>query len=419
MSIIKAIVVIILIVSISYSLDITISGKVTDTGTTPLIGATVKLEKYGLTASTGSDGTFMLKGTVGINTVNNKLQNSNLSANLHNGLLFVNVMERCNVEIIAFTLQGKSVSRVNKIMDIGTHNIVLPHLGDGVYLYKIKAGKNDLMIKGYTINRISGGTSITTSGVTTTASMSRLKPYVPMDDVIAVTNDGYLNYRVIVTNSDTNNIEIKMIVCAGTVADADGNVYQTVRIGNQVWTVQNLRTTKYSDSTTIPYSELHNLTTPAYYYYNNTTNIDSIKKYGALYNWYAVDTKKLAPTGWHVPSYTEWNTLHSYLEDNGYNWEGASQRGVAKSMAEKADWSTSTTPGAIGNDLRKNNRSGFSALPGGSSYSDIGNKCFMWSDSAMTMTGVWFGYLASGNSDFLVDAHMGMGGSASVRVVKD
>ena len=122
-----------------------------------------------------------------------------------------------------------------------------------------------------------------------------------------------------------------MIVCAGTVADADGNVYQTVRIGNQkfvaqVWTVENLRTTKYNDGTPIPHLTDSvawiNDTLGAYCYYLDTTSGNIIKKYGALYNWYAVDTKKLAPKGWHVPSDEEWNTLQDYLIANGYNFDG-------------------------------------------------------------------------------------------------
>jgi len=156
----------------------------------------------------------------------------------------------------------------------------------------------------------------------------------------------------------------------GTVTDIDGNVYQTVKIGNQVWTVENLRTTKYNDGTPIPLVTdsvaWKALNTSGYCYYNNTTNADNIKKYGALYNWYVVNTKKLAPKGWHVPTDAEWTTLENYLIANGYNWDGTTTGNkIAKSMAAKTDWETSATlPGAIGNDLMKNNRSGFSALPG-------------------------------------------------------
>jgi uncharacterized protein (TIGR02145 family) len=101
-----------------------------------------------------------------------------------------------------------------------------------------------------------------------------------------------------------------------TVTDADGNVYHTVQIGNQVWMVENLRTTKYNDNSPItPVSDnavWGTLTTEAYCWYNNdeATNKNT---YGALYNWYVLNTGKLCPTGWHVPSQAEWETLISSL----------------------------------------------------------------------------------------------------------
>ena len=152
-----------------------------------------------------------------------------------------------------------------------------------------------------------------------------------------------------------------------TVKDADGNIYTSVKIGDQVWTVENLRTTKYNDGTAIPVvkdsAAWVALKTPGYCYYNNTTNAGSIKKYGALYNWYVVNTGKLAPEGWHVPTDSEWTNMENYLVLNGYNWDGtkdtAEDNKIAKSLAAKTDWSTHTTAGIIGNDLTKNNSSGF------------------------------------------------------------
>ncbi len=159
---------------------------------------------------------------------------------------------------------------------------------------------------------------------------------------------------------------------SGTVTDVDGNVYQTVKIGNQEWTTENLRTTKYNDgspisniTSKITWDSCFYTLTEAYCYYSNTTNSDSIKKLGALYNWFAVNTGRLAPAGWHVPTDAEWDTLQNYLIANGYNWdETTTENKIAKSMAAKTDWKSSSE-GAIGNDLAKNNRSGFSALPGG------------------------------------------------------
>ena len=104
------------------------------------------------------------------------------------------------------------------------------------------------------------------------------------------------------------NIEIEI--------DIDGNSYKTIRIGDQLWMVENIKTTKYNDGTSIPNvtddSEWENMNSDAYCWYDNNASLYK-STYGALYNWYAVDTKKLCPIGWHIPSHAEWNTLVDYL----------------------------------------------------------------------------------------------------------
>jgi len=100
-----------------------------------------------------------------------------------------------------------------------------------------------------------------------------------------------------------------------TITDKDGNVYHSVTIGTQVWMVENLKTTKYNDGTAIPFIPdsiaWTNLTTPGYCWYKNDINNKS--SYGALYNWFTVNTGKLAPTGWHIPTQDEWLTLITYV----------------------------------------------------------------------------------------------------------
>jgi uncharacterized protein (TIGR02145 family) len=215
---------------------------------------------------------------------------------------------------------------------------------------------------------------------------------------------------------------------SGTVTDADGNVYQTVKIGTQVWTAENLRTTKFNDGTYIPHVTDSlgwvALTTPGYCYYNNTINADSIKKFGALYNWYAVNTQNLAPMGWHIPTDAEWNTLQNYLIANRYNWDGSiTGFKIAKSMATKTDWIVSTVTGAIGNDLTKNNKSGFSALPGGYrsfhgfSYV-IGSYGSWWSATDFDASYAFSRYLYY-NFDYLCSFTYGKNCGFSVRLVKD
>ena len=133
-----------------------ISGIVTDTsGTIPLSGATVKLERGGQTAMTAVDGRFALVvGSAILSGPGNRLIKSGLSATTHRGLLYVNVTEKSAVEIAFFNLNGKALSTVRKTMDAGMHSIALPQRGAGVYLYKVKSGSNELLLKA---NSIEGG----------------------------------------------------------------------------------------------------------------------------------------------------------------------------------------------------------------------------------------------------------------------
>jgi uncharacterized protein (TIGR02145 family) len=140
---------------------------------------------------------------------------------------------------------------------------------------------------------------------------------------------------------------------AGILTDVDGNVYNTVKIGTQIWMAENLKTTKYSDGTTIPIVTANtlwsSLSTPYYCWYG--LNEASYKaSYGALYNWYTVNKGNLCPTGWHVPSDTEWTTLITYLG-------GPSVAGGKLKETETNHWQS---PNA-----EATNKSGFSALPGG------------------------------------------------------
>jgi len=189
---------------------------------------------------------------------------------------------------------------------------------------------------------------------------------------------------------------LQLATGSGTVTDQDGNSYDYLTYGNQVWTVENAQMVTYRDGTPIPQvtdpTEWNNLTTGAWAYYDN----DPTKP--RLYNWYAVmgihDTdpntpnKEFAPEGWHVPSDAEWTTLEEYLIANGYNYDGTTtENKIAKAMASTTGWNSSTTTGAVGNDQSLNNSSGFNAFPEGlrndsdGSFGGEGLEAVFWSSS--------------------------------------
>jgi uncharacterized protein (TIGR02145 family) len=193
-------------------------------------------------------------------------------------------------------------------------------------------------------------------------------------------------------NSDPKTLtESKEIVDSAptTLTDVDGNTYQTLAIGEQVWMAENLKVTHFNDGVTpIPLleqtSDWDNVTlthSPAYCWYDDGNPNTPKDKYGALYNWHAVSTGNLAPIGWHVPTEAEWNTLKAYLISAGYNYNPLNtvDNMVAKSLASTTEWQASQIEGAIGMEPNKNNSTGFTALAGGMRYR---NGDFKWAGSA-------------------------------------
>lgn len=195
---------------------------------------------------------------------------------------------------------------------------------------------------------------------------------------------------------------------AGTVMDIDGNVYHSIIIGTQVWMVENLKTTKYNDGTPIP-NVLDNaswvtLTTAAYCWYNN--DISHKEDYGALYNWYTVNSGKLCPPGWHVPSVEEWNTLADNL--GGYVIAGGKMK-----EAGTSHWGLLSNPEAT-------NESGFTALPGGTQTSAFGGIGYhgVWWSSTTGDYGPSCYYLSHDNLALMYSNSSNQSGS-SVRCIKD
>ena len=162
------------------------------------------------------------------------------------------------------------------------------------------------------------------------------------------------------------------------ITDSEGNTYKTIYIGTQQWMGENLKTSKYSDGTTIPNitdnNQWENLSTGAWCYYDN--NSVNNAKYGKLYNWYAVSkstngNKNVCPTGWHVPTDAEWTVLTDYL--GGEIVAGGKMKEVGSTS-----WYSPNSDAT--------NTSLFTGLPGGSrnlngDYSYIGGYGNWWSST--------------------------------------
>jgi uncharacterized protein (TIGR02145 family) len=208
-----------------------------------------------------------------------------------------------------------------------------------------------------------------------------------------------------------------------TVADIDGNTYNTVLIGTQCWTKSNLKVSKYNDGTAIPLDASggstgfgagetwSTRTAGAYCILDNEpstgTNASNL---GFLYNWdAATDPKKICPAGWHVPSEEEWKILISYLGGSGI---------AGGKMKSTIGWNAPNT-GAT-------NESGFSALPGGyrftdGSFYDIRDHAFFWSATEIDYNLAWYRdlYNFNGEVNRFIYIYYSKSVGASVRCIRD
>jgi uncharacterized protein (TIGR02145 family) len=403
-------------VAICTAQAVNISGVVKNSAGNGIDGAMVRLGKADLSTTTGSDGSFKLTGNLtGIrDRTNPAALHSNLPFILEDNRLIISAKEQTEVTVKVYDCNGRLVLSLGKAASAKDHALALPCFACGIHIYRISMNHNQ-----YTFKSIAG----IAANRTHRPSWSMIAPArqtnaaALVDDALLFTKAGYQLYRLPITKTDTSGIQATMIaLVTGTVTDADGNSYQTVQYGKQVWTIENLRATKYNNGSGISQSD--------YSFYQNATDAAAKKKWGALYSASAALSGKLAPTGWHVSTDADWDTLQNYLIANGYNYDGTtSGNKIAKSMAEKTDWQTFAEAGAIGKDLTKNNTCGFSALPGGTRYFDgtffdqnvIG---YWWTSTARDGTYTWSRLLYYTNFDLYKSYRVNMN-SFSIRLVKN
>ena len=230
--------------------------------------------------------------------------------------------------------------------------------------------------------------------------------------------------------------------CVGipTVTDHEGNVYNTVQIGNQCWMKENMR------CTTSPKGILGNGNS---LYYNDTTSIIPLEKRGLLYNWEGAmdtalftvntyipvyNTRGICPEGWHIPSSTEWTTLQNYVNSQSEFQCSNINNYIAKAMAYPYYWKDYDNNCAVGNSSVNNNATGFSIIPAGtygsSSISGSGNYAYFWSSTttvhatANPSLQISFNYakyfsLTYSNATVNDDGELSMYRGCSVRCLRD
>lgn len=243
--------------------------------------------------------------------------------------------------------------------------------------------------------------------------------------------------------------------CAGmpTVTDHEGNVYNTVQVGTQCWTKENMRATTspttgaYLVRNDVPSSSNYTRSGKQARWYDNDSTTYAPQGYGLLYNWNAaLDTfntaygelsintsaslsvtfygnrRGICPQGWHVPNTAEWDTLADYVgRYRAYIFNNRNDY-IAKALASTQNWTSSSTNGVPGNNPSANNATGFSAVPAGaydSEFNNLGNYAYFWCVDQRSTTYARTRYLSYNNSAFSSGSNADKYKGYSVRCLRD
>ncbi|MFP4557323.1 MAG: FISUMP domain-containing protein [Bacteroidales bacterium] len=239
----------------------------------------------------------------------------------------------------------------------------------------------------------------------------------------------YIRAYATTANGEVYGNEINFKTYYGSTTDIENNAYFTIEINNDIWMAENLRTTKFADGSDIMLSssgsDWYNLTEPAYIIYSPNggandepyvtegleTTQEVAENYGALYNWYAVETGNLCPDGWRVPTNAEWGSLIDYL--GGPEVAGIKLKGTSTAPDQHPRW--------LAPNQYANNESGFNAIPSGNISSDfygIGQIANWWTatSGAQDMAYSWSLELLESQT---IESESNVTGGFSVRCIKE
>jgi uncharacterized protein (TIGR02145 family) len=289
-----------------------------------------------------------------------------------------------------YDLSGKGIMKVIDFLPMGNHKYNLSGIKSGMYLLKISSNNDSYSAKLACSHSAASIAEIKYIGTIPKQSQAgynmNLKSALSIKDMLYTTGDRLLftaksgTYQTITSlvPMASQTVTSYFVPCI----DADDNSYPAVQIGNQIWMHENLRVTKYkTGDIAIPLvadqDAWKNLTTDAYCYYNNNKSSFGTT-YGALYNWNAVSTGNLCPVGWRVATDADWNGLITYL--GGLNVAGGKLK-----EAGTLHWILTTAT--------VDNRTGFSALPGGirdiNGFSMVTVRAVFWSSTPNNSLTAW------------------------------
>jgi uncharacterized protein (TIGR02145 family) len=345
-----------------------ITGRVIDAITQqPLQGATVKLNPTDDSTKTDSEGKYVLRSLTPGNYMVKALKQSYAEGIIDATVTSANT-NNIDIALDAIPDLQYSETDLNFGFDLNSLSFTISKSGSGKVGYLCTPSQSWI-----TINPNSGDVDSETDIINITINRNgltqdKIKEWI----IVRSTFSQYIFLDTIKVNVWFHDpIVFNPVLTYGNVTDVEGNNYKTIQIGTQTWMAENLATTKYNDNTPIQIvtddAKWTGLTTPAYCWYNNDLYYKT--DYGALYNWFAVNTGKLCPAGWHVPSKADWTIIMDYL--------GGNEAAYAKIKEIGTSHWESPNEGAT-------NESGFTALPAGNRYEAEGGF-----DEMGKWTGFW------------------------------
>lgn len=190
--------------------SVNLTGLLTDSAGTPVSGATVKLENLGLTATSGPDGRFSLGGSAGIP---NGGSLASPFAGIRGGAFFLSLPANAEVKVTAYTLEGRELSVLRRNLVTGSYTLPLAGLGTGLRFLEVEAGGFQTVLKAYALDGSLHGASVAEApGQAGSARAAHAKAAAAaLYDVLTATKDGFQKAYVAISNSDSGNIQIKML----------------------------------------------------------------------------------------------------------------------------------------------------------------------------------------------------------------
>ena len=334
----------------------------------------------------------------------------------------------------ATALDGKTVLQATNNVSVGINSFQLS-LPKGTYLISIDGKGFSYSAKALSLSANTSQASIklTNAEQTQPKGMQKSKStiismeYQQGDKMQYKGYSGQYCNTVADVPASSKTVNFKYAECK----DASGNYYYNfVTIGTQVWMVDNLRTSKFNNGVSF-----NNYTSDAVWagleairktpgWCNLFNDATTDVKYGKIYNSSAAnDVRGINPAGWHIPSREEWQTLEDFLISNGYNFNPPSTyNSLNKALAANTDWVENTTiVGSPGNDLSKNNATGFTALPSGyraANGSFYGGRAAWWSSTPLHAQTTYMWMVVSDWSNLYTTNYLNETG-CSVRCIMD